>query len=266
MVAFVARRYRLDPSEAEDLRSLVALKLYENDCHIVREFRQRSAFASYIRIVIQRIFLDDFIHQKGKWHPSAEATRHGPAAIALERLVYRDGLPLSAALAYAHSLHSEVSIAQLQDVFDHLPQRIKWVCVPVDETIVDSTPGIEQADLLTIRRERREMSELAAAAIRGYLKRLEERDRLMLQLQFESGMQITQIARALQVEHAILYRRRQKIFHELGTVLQNAGIGAREVADLVGHIDDTVDFGLKSGEFRPSTSDGGDSTGEVAPR
>lgn len=265
ITAFVGRRYRLHVDEIEDLGSLVALKLYEDDCRIVREFRGNSSLASYLRIVIQRIFLDDYIHEKGKWHASAEATRLGPAAVELERLIHRDGHPRELALSRVAASHPEIERQELDGMLARLPQRTRWSRVPLDE-VADCTPNRDETDLLTIDRERREISERAAAVIRQYLATVAANDRLMLQFQFESGMQISQIARALQADQAVLYRRRQKLFRELAAALQRAGITPREIGDLIGHMDAEVDFGLKNSEVRPSQDEEGQTAGEGLPR
>lgn len=256
ITAFIGRRYRLRPEEVEDLTSLVALKLYENDCAVIREFRGASSLITYLRVVVRRIFLDDYIHEKGKWHSSAEAKRLGPIAIELERLIHRDGLPRELAIAQVRPVHPEIGDEELELLLARLPQRTRWSRVPLDESVAESTPNCDEADLLTIDRERQEISARAAAIIRQYLTTVPPHDRLMLQFQFDSNMQISQIARMLQIDQAVLYRRRQKLFRELAAALQSEGIRSKEIYDLIGHMDNEVDFGLKSKPYSPSLDEG----------
>ncbi len=256
ITAFIGRRYRLRPEEVEDLTSLVALKLYENDCAVIREFRGASSLVTYLRVVVRRIFLDDYIHEKGKWHSSAEARRLGPVALELERLIHRDGLPRELAIAQLQSAHPEAGDDELDLLLARLPQRTRWSRVPLDDSVAESTPNCDEADLLTIDRERREISARAAAVVRQYLATASPHDRLMLQFQYDSNMQISQIARMLQMDQAVLYRRRQKLFRDLAAALRSEGITSKEIFDLIGHMDNEVDFGLKSNTYGPSLDEG----------
>ena len=84
-VGFAARRYRLDPDDADEFAAVVRLKLVDNDYAVLRAYEERSSFATYITIVIQRLLTDYRIHHGArKWHTSAEANRLGPLATRLE--------------------------------------------------------------------------------------------------------------------------------------------------------------------------------------
>ena len=98
VTAFVCRKYSLTGAEAEDFTASVKLKLIEDDYAILRKFEHRSSFPTYLTIVIQRQYLDQKIHEWGKWRPSKRAREKGDAAIFLERLVSRDGLEMREAL------------------------------------------------------------------------------------------------------------------------------------------------------------------------
>ena len=58
LVRSVARRRRLSADDAEELRSLVLLKLVENDFAVGRKFEGRSSLATYLTKVIWRVWLD----------------------------------------------------------------------------------------------------------------------------------------------------------------------------------------------------------------
>ena len=79
IVRFICRRHKISESEAEDFSSEVRLRLVENDYEVFRRFQHRSSLRTYLTIVIQRIYLDYRNHLWGKWRPSAEARRLGPA-------------------------------------------------------------------------------------------------------------------------------------------------------------------------------------------
>src|SRR5687768_799893 len=99
-VGFACRRYRFDRTDAEELASIVNLKLVDNDYAVLRTFRERSRFSTWISIVVQRMALDYRTAGWGKWRASAAAKRLGPVAVELEQLLVRDGRTL----AEAHSI------------------------------------------------------------------------------------------------------------------------------------------------------------------
>ncbi|MGH7489945.1 MAG: hypothetical protein ACREMY_30715, partial [bacterium] len=69
IVSFVCRRNNLGPAEADDFRSLVRLKLIENDYDVLRRYQGRSTLRTYLTVVVQRRFLDYRISEWGKWRP-----------------------------------------------------------------------------------------------------------------------------------------------------------------------------------------------------
>ena len=92
------RRRHLSPAEQEDFAGFVRLRLIEDDYAVLRKFQERSTLWTYLSSVIGRLSLDYCAEQWGRWRPSA-ADRLGPEAVALERLVTRDGHTLDEAIA-----------------------------------------------------------------------------------------------------------------------------------------------------------------------
>src|SRR3954463_5742440 len=93
-----ARRYRLLPADAEEFAAVVRLRLIENDYDVLRKFRGESSLRTFLSVVIARYCLDYQVSRFGKWRPSARAKRLGPAAVGLERLVWRHGVTFADAL------------------------------------------------------------------------------------------------------------------------------------------------------------------------
>src|SRR3954454_18591748 len=57
-VAFVSRRKLLSPDEREELRSSVYVKLLENDCGVLRQFRGESQLRTFLFVVVERVLID----------------------------------------------------------------------------------------------------------------------------------------------------------------------------------------------------------------
>jgi transposase-like protein len=202
----------------------------------------------------------------GKWHPSAAASRLGPLALALERMIHREGCAPDEAIARLQMANPDLDRATLTDLVARLPSRQQRYSTISIEAVIDEVPGSSHADVLIVDEERRRMTDRVASVVRGFLERLDDNDRLMLQFYFESDMQLSQIARILGVHQKPLYRRRGYLLRDLRKELTEAGITAVEVADLIGHISEESGFGLRNAELRPTDSEEGVAAHPEVPR
>jgi RNA polymerase sigma factor (sigma-70 family) len=248
VVSFTCRRQRLDPDDAEDFGGVVRLKLIENDYAVLRKFEGRSSFATFITVVIQRLLLDYRIHAWGKWHASAEAKRLGETAVELEKLLNRDGRSVEEATTLMSTRDPALSRETVQSIAARLPQRApKRRMVPLDEAgavSVTSEPVVDS--------DRRRTSEQVSTVVRGFIDALAPEDRLILQLRFDGGMTVAEIARSLHLDQKQLYRRIEKQLRELRTLLENSGIDADTASDVIGDRGVLLDFRLGSHAARPS--------------
>lgn len=250
-VAFACRRYRFEPDDAEDFASFVHLKLVEDDYAVLRAFEGRSRLPTYLSIVIQRLALDYRIHAWGKWHASAEAKRLGPVAVELERLLHRDGRSLDEALPFLAAHHPNVTRDALAKLAAALPRRApKRHDVPVEEADPVSAP----VDIEDHARagDRRRTALRVAAAVRDAIAKRSEDDRLILQLRFEKGMTVAQIARALQRDQKLLYRYLDRCMRDIRDEIVAAGVEPADAIDLIGRDDAGLAFDLGKAQPRPS--------------
>lgn len=255
-VTFACRRYRFPPEDAEEFASVVNMKLVENDYAIVRAWEGRSSFATFLGIVVQRMALDFRIHEWGKWHASSEAKRLGPLAVDLEQHLHRDGRTLDDAVALLASKHAGVTRASLEELADRLPQRTpRRRDVPIEEAEPVAIAGPRAVEEVVEEQERRAAAKKVAALLSAAFEKLPEDDRLILQLRFEQGMSLAQIARALGRDQKLLYRQVERRMREIRAELEASGVMSRDVADLIGRDESyfSLDFGNR--EPRPSKPD-----------
>lgn len=252
-VDFVCRRYRFDIDDAEDFASVVNLRLIENDYAILRAYEKRSSFATYLSIVIQRMALDYRNHVWGKWRASAAATRLGDLAVDLEQLLHRDGKTLDEALAILTRKHEGVTRDSLRALAAQLPERAPR---HREVDLEDAEPYAIAGPVAVEEKIRDDERRTAAVRLRRLLadafERMPEDDRLVLQLRFEQGMTVPQIARALGRDQKLLYRHIERRMKEIRVELQRSGIAADEVADLIGR--DEVFFSFDFGKHAPRPS------------
>jgi RNA polymerase sigma factor for flagellar operon FliA len=250
-VAFACRRYRLDPNDAEEFAAIVNLKLVENDYAILRAYEARSGFATFISIVVQRMALDYRIHAWGKWHTTAEAKRLGPLAIDLEKLLHRESRTIDEAVVILGSTHGGVTRESLIALADRLPERtprVREVAIGGSD-LPDQTVA---ADERVFASERRRASEDLSAIMSAIIGRLPEDEQLILQLRFEGGLAVSQIARALQLDQKLLYRRIERRMREIRAELESAGVAPGDALDLIGRDEAVLDFDLGKRKRRPS--------------
>jgi RNA polymerase sigma factor (sigma-70 family) len=252
-IRFAAHRHRLDPIDAEELGAVVKLRLVENDYAVLRAYEGRSSFRTFISMVVQRMALDYRIHEWGKWHASAEAKRLGEPAVELERILQRDGRTIDEALPLLQSKYEDVTRDSLQQLAAKLPPRApRRRNIPLDDAAPETLtqPGGTDEPLLAgdRRRASKEVSEMMSSA----LARFGEEDQLILQLRFEQGLTVAQIARVLRLDQKLTYRRIERMMREIRRQLERAGITARDVDDLIGRDEIFVRFDFGNPQSRPS--------------
>src|SRR5262245_31363085 len=71
----VCRRHRLSGVESDEFKSDVRLHFIERNYEVLRKFEGRCALATYVNVVVQRVFLDWRNRMWGRWRPSTDARR-----------------------------------------------------------------------------------------------------------------------------------------------------------------------------------------------
>lgn len=251
-ITFAARRHRLDAADADEFAATVKLKLVENDYAILRAFEARSSFATFIGVVVQRMALDFRIHAWGKWHASADAKNLGPAAIDLERLLHRDDRTVEEATPIVSARYG-LTRDEIQALAAKLPRRgPRHRDVDLEEAgpVAITDPGHVEEPILAVGR--RAASERVSSTMAELMACLPEQDRLILQLRFEGGMTVADIARSLLLDHKLTYRRIERNMRELRRGLERTGIASGDVADLIGRDEILLRFDLGNPNLRPS--------------
>lgn len=244
IVASLGRRKRLSDEDVEDFASEVRLKLMEDDCAVLRDFRGDSSMKTYLTSVVVRHFHDFQRSRFGRWRPTAEAKRRGATAVRLETLVYRDGIPFEEAAEILRRNHGVTeSIAELAELLGELPPRtprrvegeeaLEWVGTEgrVDETVRDAEIGADARRAEeTLNRALDELSTLDRFLVRSLM----------------NGLQVSEVARMLGTEQKPLYRRRDRLRDELRRLLEERGLTRERVLDVVdwGKADMDVDLDL----------------------
>lgn len=217
-IAVVSRRRRLRHDEAQELASDVYLKLLQQDAAVLRSFRGDSGLGTFLVIVVERVLLDARIARSGKWRPSASARRLGDVAIALERLVFHDGLRLQEA---ASVLRATLGITDTDDelhfLLSLLPPRVRRRMVGERELeqLVAAGPGADAAVA-------RDAAGRRASAVRRALATLTPDDRRLVELRFDQGLRLVQIARHCRIGEKVIYRRFHRVLCGLRAALLDA--------------------------------------------
>jgi len=252
-VGFACRRYRLTGDDAEEMGAIVRLKLVENDYAILRAFAGRCTFSTYVHIVVLRMALDYRIHALGKWHSSAEAKRLGAVAVELEILLHRDGRTFDEALPLLAVRHEGLTRDSLEAIAARLPPRAprrREVAMAANDQLLNIQIDVMEDRILA--GERRSRSQQLSSIMSSIINEMDDEDRLILQLRFEGGMTVAEIARALQVHPRRLYRRVERCLCDLRSRLEALGVAAEDVFDLIGCDDTVLAFPIGAREEPPS--------------
>jgi RNA polymerase sigma factor for flagellar operon FliA len=250
-IAYVCRRSRMSPDEAEEFGSHVKCRIIETNYEIIRKFEGRSSFLTYMTTVIQRMFFQYRIQKWGKWRPSAAAKRIGDAAITLERMLSRDGFTFSDAMgvltAGSHPLFRR---AEIEAIHQRLPVRHpRPVLVAINEA-VEAQKTVDADDRLAVE-ARNEAARATAAAVDQVIDGLDAEDQLILRMRFWGARTAPEIAAALNLDSRKVYKRLERLLAQLRTALQRAGIESQDAADLIRHNDHALTFAFPAVEGKP---------------
>jgi len=218
LVQMVARQQRMTWAEAEEFASIVRLRLIENDYAILRKFRGGSSLRTYLTVVIARQALDYRDACWGRWRPSRAARRLGRTAVALEKLIVRDGLTLDEAWRTLPDVPPDAD--RLRMFAAALQPRVRrhWVSI---EDVEECHAGASDPERGTMTRDHR-----VSAALAGALRTLPPADSRLLRLRFSEGLTISSIARREGLDQASLYRRVATLLRRLRRDLEAQGVAA----------------------------------------
>src|SRR5262245_50170134 len=225
VIRFVCRRRGLRGVDAEDFAQDVRTKLVEAGCDILAKFQGRSSLPTYLTVVIQRLALDYQAARWGRWRPSMLSRAGGVEAVRLEQLVVRDGVPVGEALTTVEREMGPIDRGKLEQIAARFPLRVRrqYVGEELLETAAADAPDAER--LLTSADEAQRFARVKAR-LADLLAELEPAERLVLQLRFEQGMRVADIARLQQADQKRLYRRIQEALARLRDVLEEEGLAA----------------------------------------
>jgi len=231
--AAVARRGRLSPDDVLDFSQHVHLKFLESGYEMLRRFDGRSALKTYLTVVIGRLLLDWRRRESGRWRPSAEATRLGPHAVDLERMISRDGYSAGEAVELVSTRSDAPARSELWTLLTRLPARVirRRVEAPIEDAAVapfeDALEAAEQE-----RATRRTWRTVVAA-----IEQLPASDRRLLDLRYRQGLRMPAIGHTLGEPPKRLYGRCSQILQRLRASVE-AARDARPYAAVSGS-DDT---------------------------
>jgi RNA polymerase sigma factor (sigma-70 family) len=228
-------RSGLPACDAEEFRSWAILKLIDDEYRILGKWEGRSSFPTYLTVVLVNLMRDYRIHIWGKWRPSAASRRLGQKGVLLERLLVRDGLTGEEA---AERLRTEHGIAlspdELVKLADTFPQRPEQRRESEEELAKIPTDG--QVEVRIEEEERARTANRLCELLIPLLKSLPAEDRLLLKLHFFEGLSIAAIAPILRRPQRELYSARDRCLKKLRRSLDEAGLGADQIRELLGRL------------------------------
>lgn len=248
----VARRNHLDPEATAEFVQEVRVRLLDDDYAVIRKFDgPPGTLTAYLTTTITRLFHQYLVERWGKWRPSAEAKKLGHKAIALERLLTREGYSFDEAVKILTTPgSSEYSVAELEAIYLRLPVRSPRPMLVSDDLAAENVAVDANVEDRVAERDRERDARRVAQAIDRVLATMAAEDRLILQSRFRGAMKVPDIARSLHIEQKRLYKRLDKLYAELKRGLEDAGIGSADVDALLLRGDQEIRFDF-DGDARP---------------
>lgn len=232
VIASVCRRRGVFDEEAEDVQQEILLKLTADDCSALRRLRDDTGIKTFVATATTNLILDAIRSRKGRWRPSAVARCLGVTAMALERLLFRDGWAYEQAVEKLIAEGASASRAELDEIRAKLPERPQRRFVG-EEAIArhGDLDGVENG----VKDRERETVQARLQEVLGRVGRaLELEDRFILKRLFLSGRTVAQVAKELGLEQRPLYRRRDRILRSVREGLEAEGLDWEAVSSLTG--------------------------------
>jgi len=212
----VARRGRLSADDAQDFAQTVHLRLLERRYDVFLRFSGLSSLRTFLTVVVRRMLLDWRRTQYGTWRASQAARRLGPAAIALDTLISRDGYTVDEAIETLRTRAIPDTPSQLRRLAVALPTHQPRRPVGVDAIDSFMSMGFEDPiQQLDSAREAMAVKRRLATA----LKQLAADDRRLLDLRYRQAQRVPAIARRLRTDCKGMYRRCDKVLRSLRNAL-----------------------------------------------
>jgi RNA polymerase sigma factor for flagellar operon FliA len=221
IIALQTRRHALTPADADEYAAWAKARIIDSDYAVLRKFGGRSSLQTYLTAVLVNLFRDYRNISWGRWRPSAAAKRHGPIAIRLEELLYREAHSLREATQILRSSGAEVTDAEIAMLAVLIPARPQVRETSLEDSdsdvaaVADSSAHTPDAD---------PESEALEITLRSLLNDLSPEDALIVKMRFWSGMSVADIARTLRLQQKPLYRRIEAIKEQMRKALEARGI------------------------------------------
>jgi len=266
IAAAVARSHRLSPADVEDFVSKFQLHLIDGDHAVLRTFEGRCQLATFLTVVAKRLCIDEIIHERGKWRPSASARRAGPLAELLERLLHFDGRSFDEAYQILKmNYRVPEGRKEIEALLAEIPERTVREIRPIEEDVHEVPSPAPGPDVVVGVREDEDYADRVEEIVGRILREMAPEDRLIVELQFRDGQTLAAISRLLGVEQRPLYRQVRRILIDLRHRLEAEGVEAERVRRLLGRCSKSFDLfqvpqvepGKTTGTGPSHPSDGG---------
>ncbi|MFN0178388.1 MAG: hypothetical protein ACKVZ0_06275 [Gemmatimonadales bacterium] len=222
----LSRRGGIPAGVAEDFVSSAIARLIYDDYTVLRKFRGRGSLQGFLNTVFRHLLSDFRNEEWGRWRSSEVAKRLGPAAELLERLTYRDRLPVREAIRQVRCRFP----GELPDpvaILTRLPRR--WLPRAVPET---SAAGVASVCPGTgfDREEQAKVTSHLEAVIAG----LDPIDLELVRGMFWRNETVAKVARRLRLDQKSLYRRLDRLKLRFRDELKARGIDRETVLSVLG--------------------------------
>ncbi len=232
-LAKVRRCQHMTEDEFDDFRGDIHLRLLENDCAVLREYRGQAGLVTYLVGVMTNHLRNRRNKLWGKWRPCRASEQAGPHAVLLEQLIVRDGLSHAAA---RRRLENERGVCLDDAEFDRLVALFvgKNRRHETDPAVLEETAAaLPDPEAQMLADENAVHRATLNQVLRQALRRLTKQERLWLRLRYASGLKIKSIAKSMNLTPRSLYSRFEQLNRRLRGSLEAAGFSQKDVIQVI---------------------------------
>jgi RNA polymerase sigma factor (sigma-70 family) len=211
----------LSTAAAEELESAVWMRLVEHDYRALRQYKGQASLRTFLTVVVTRLAMDVQTADWGRWRPSSRAKRLGRPGMLFETLVFRDGYSRREALTQLASAghNASATVESLANRDRSMPRRY----VPID-LVAHTLPANDDPETVLEAKERHDRQRKVARVVGRALTNLTETDRRLLRMRHYQGLKVSAMARVLNEDQKLLYRRLALLHRRLRAHVTQQGV------------------------------------------
>ncbi len=239
ITAVLCEKSRMQQADAEDIQSLVHIKMISAEYKVFRDCKNGKVSRSYLTMIIRNVINDFFRKKDGRYKPSETAMKLGELGLLLEKLIYRLGFTFSDACEFIKTMfknqgRKQPSTQKLEDIYSQLQPKQKKAIINLNSGQMDIVATCDEtAEDAAIDEEQEQQRQVLGRIISTFRNDLSRNDQILVQMRFADDSSISSIARTLGEKRYTVDKRLKALLQDLREEILRQGFSEKDILDIL---------------------------------